>query len=181
VLWVRSILRLGCSAADGSLFRDLVRCHGVLLVYNPVSATSFQYITAFHEQIIRSKWRSVPVVLFSNTPPHHGIKEVHALCEFRPTHAIPFIEASSSRPFSTPFLTLLNLARQHCETSASISFGEGIIDFVTVAAAKVIHATRVQPRDLSASFPASRYVGFLLSAWDFLSFRRFRPALKFRR
>ncbi|KAI0252568.1 hypothetical protein BJV78DRAFT_1201629 [Lactifluus subvellereus] len=160
------ILLLDIIERPGEIFRecygDLVRCHGVLLVYNPVSATSLQYVAGFHEQITKSKCRSLPVVLFSNTPSHCNVKEVHGFHgrNFAKTHAIPFIEASSSRSFSTPFLTLLKLARQHYETPASPTFKEGILDFVTVAAAKVSQATRshLPPsplRSLSISLRAS--------------------------
>ena len=62
---------------------------------------------------------------------------------FADAHAIPFIETLPSRPSLAPFTVLLNLVRRHHEpTTSSITFGEGIIDFVTVAAAKVSHAAR---------------------------------------
>ncbi|KAH9057172.1 hypothetical protein EDB87DRAFT_1129552 [Lactarius vividus] len=133
----------------GDIFReccgDLVRCHGVLLVYTPTSAASFQYVVRFHEQMIRSKWRSLPVVLFANIPPRRGVKQVHGYNgrSFADAHTIPFIEALPSRPSPAPFTVLLDSVRRHHETSTSpTSFGEGIIDFFTVAAAKVSHAAR---------------------------------------
>ncbi|KAI9450841.1 hypothetical protein BJY52DRAFT_155754 [Lactarius psammicola] len=143
------ILVLDIIARPGDIFReccgDLVRCHGVLLVYSPTSVASFHYIVRFHEQMIRSKWRSLPVVLFANIPPKRGVKQVHG-CNgrsFADAQAIPFIEAFPSRPSPVPFTVLLDLVRRHHEASTSpTSFGEGIIDFVTVAAAKVSHAAR---------------------------------------
>jgi len=75
------ILLLDIIERPGDIFReccgDLVRCHGVLLVYSPTSVASFQYIVRFHEQIIRSKWKSLPVVIFANIPPKRGVKQVH--------------------------------------------------------------------------------------------------------
>jgi hypothetical protein len=72
--------------------RDLVRSHGVLLVYNPVSPTSFQHVTGFYEQIIRSKWRSLPVVLFSNTPAHLGVTEAREFREFHPRSLVIYLQ-----------------------------------------------------------------------------------------
>ncbi|KAH9963951.1 hypothetical protein BGW80DRAFT_1255224 [Lactifluus volemus] len=190
------ILILDIIQRPGEIFRecygDLVRSNGVLLVYNPVSATSFQHVTGFYEQIIRSKWRSLPVVLFSNTPPHLGVtgaREFHGR-DFAKAHAIPFIEASSGGPLSTPFLTLLNLARQRYETSSSTSCGDGFTDFVTVAAAKVSRAMRshrvASPpipsrRELSGNLPAPRHASCLPNASRFLTFRRSKPTPKSRR
>ncbi|KAI9509104.1 hypothetical protein F5148DRAFT_808821 [Russula earlei] len=66
------ILILEIIERSGNIFReccgDLARSHGVLFIYDPTSLNSFQYVAGFHEQLIRSKWRSLPVVLFSNTP-----------------------------------------------------------------------------------------------------------------
>ncbi|KAH9030426.1 hypothetical protein EDB85DRAFT_1434289 [Lactarius pseudohatsudake] len=102
------------------------------------------YVVRFHEQMIRSKWRSLPVVLFANIPPRRGVKQVHGYGRsFADAHAIPFIEALPSRPSPVPFTVLLDSVRRHHEASTSpTSFGEGIIDFFTVAAAKVSHAAR---------------------------------------
>jgi len=143
------ILLLDIIERPGDIFReccgDLVRCHGVLLVYSPTSVASFQYIVRFHEQIIRSKWKSLPVVIFANIPPKRGVKQVHG-CNgrnFADAQAIPFIEALPGRPSPVPFTVLLELVRRHHEALTSpTSFREGIIDFVTVAAAKVSHAAR---------------------------------------
>ena len=117
--------------------------------------------------------------------------------DFAKAHAIPFIEASSGGPLSTPFLTLLNLARQRYETSSSISCGDGFSDFVTVAAAKVSRAMRshrvASPpmtkevvniplrRDLSGNLPAPRHATCLPNASRFLTIRRLRPNPKSRR
>lgn len=143
------ILILDIIERPGDIFReccgDLVRCHGVLLVYSPTSVASFQYIVRFHEQMMRSKWRSLPTVLFANIPPRRGVMQVHGSNgqSFADAHAIPFIETLPGRPSLAPFTVLVNSVRRHYEPSTSpIPFGEGIIDFVTVAAAKVSHVAR---------------------------------------
>jgi len=147
------ILILDIIERPGDIFRecygDLARSHGVLLVYNPTSPDSFQYVVGFHEQLNRSKWRSLPVVLFSNTPAQpraDSIKRTHADGrDLANTHSIPFLEASSNHSCPAPFPTLLSLVRQHYEASTSKSFGEGVIDFFTVAAARVSHVAHPQP------------------------------------
>lgn len=143
------ILVLDIIERPGDIFReccgDLVRCHGVLLVYSPTSMGSFQYVVRFHEQMIKSKWRALPVVLFANIPLKRGVKQVHGSNgrSFADARAIPFIEAFPGRPSPAPFTVLLDLVRRHHEASTSpTSFGGGIIDLVTVAAAKVSHAAR---------------------------------------
>jgi len=178
------ILILDIIERPGEIFRDccgdLARSQGVLLVYNPTSQASFQYVVGFHEQLIKSKWRSLPVVLFSNTaaqPRVSSIKETHGR-DFANTHSISFIEASPGHPCPAPFPTLLSLVRQYHEASTSKSFGEGAIDFFTVAAARVFHVARphfptsplvtkepveyhprIQPCNLPASFSAPRPSG----------------------
>jgi hypothetical protein len=200
------ILILDIIERPGDIFRecygDLARTHGILLVYNPTSPVSFQYVVGFHEQLTRSKWRSLPVVLFSNTsaqPRVNSIKETHGR-DLANTHSIPFLEASPGHPCPAPFPTLLSLVRQYYETSASKSFGEGVIDFFTVAAARVSHVTRPHflaspvaskepvecpPRakrcNLPASFSAPRCGSFFLPrSWHFPCIPRFRPARNFR-
>lgn len=205
------------------VFRDLARSHGVLFVYNPTSPDSFQYIARFHEQLVRSKWNSLPVVIFSNTPAqpradsikgtrestsHHS--DVISNSDLWPfvsdgrdlanTHSIPFIEDSPGHPGPAPFPTLLSLVRQYYEASTSKSFGEGVIDFFTVAAAKVSHVARphppastlaakepveypprVQRCKLAASFPAPRCGSFFRPrSWHFPCIPPFRPARNFR-
>jgi len=155
------ILILDIIERPGHIFReccgDLVRCHGVLLVYSPTSVASFQYIVRFHEQMIRSKWRSLPMVLFANIPPKRGVKQVHGFNgrSFADAQAIPFIETFPSRPSPAPFTVLLDLVRRQHEPSTT-SFGEGIIDFVTVAAAKVSHAARSHLPALPTPHASSR-------------------------
>ncbi|KAH9998725.1 hypothetical protein BJV77DRAFT_980032 [Russula vinacea] len=183
-------------------YGDLARSHGILLVYNPTSPISFQYIVGFHEQLIRSKWRSLPVVLLSNTSaqPHvDSIKGTQGR-DLANTYSIPFIEASPGHPCPAPFPTLLSLVRQYYEASTSKSFGEGVIDFFTVAAARVSHVTRPHlsaspvaskepmeypPRakryNLPVSFSAPRCGSFFLPrSWHFPCIPRFRPARNFR-
>jgi len=158
------ILILDIIERPGHIFReccgDLVRCHGVLLVYSPTSVASFQYVVRFHEQMVRSKWRSLPMVLFANIPPRRGVKQVHG-CNgrnFADAQAIPFIETLPSRPFPAPFTVLLDMVRRYYEPSTSPStFGEGIIDFVTVAAAKVSHAARSHLPALPTPHASSRH------------------------
>jgi len=144
------VLILDIIERPGEIFRDccgdLARSQGILLVYNPTSQASFQYVVGFHKQLIGSKWRSLPVVLFSNTaaqPRVSSIKETDGR-DFANTHSISFIEASSGHPCPAPFPTLLSVVRQYHEASTSKSFGEGAIDFFTVAAARVFHVARPQ-------------------------------------
>jgi len=146
------ILLLDIIERPGDLFReccgDLARSHGVLLVYNPSSLTSFQYVVSFFEQLIISKWRSIPVVLFSNapTPLQRGVNPVYRSDgrDFANMHSIQFIEASPDRSCPAPFPTLLSLVRQQYEAQAPVppSFGEGVMDLLTVAAARVSHVAR---------------------------------------
>ncbi|KAI0000113.1 hypothetical protein BJV74DRAFT_821624 [Russula compacta] len=143
-----SVLILDIIGRPGDIFReccgDLARSHGVLLVYNPTILTSFQYVLRFHEQLLKSKWKYLPVVLFSNTSTQRSVRVVsrsHGR-DFANKHAIPFIEASPGRPCSAPFPVLLKLVRQSYEASTPTSFGEGVIDFLTVAAAKASHVAR---------------------------------------
>ena len=67
-------------------FRDLARSHGVLLAYNPTSPDSFQYIVGFYEQLNRSKWRSLPVVLFSNAPAQYRADSIKGTRESTSHH-----------------------------------------------------------------------------------------------
>ncbi|KAI0293713.1 hypothetical protein B0F90DRAFT_1760824 [Multifurca ochricompacta] len=131
------ILVLDIIERPGDIFRE---CCG------SSSLASFQYVVRFHEQIAISKWRFLPVVLFSGVLSKRGVKHAHG-CNghrFAEMHTIPFVEASPNRPFPAPFVVLLSLVRQHYETSTTptMSFREGIIEFLTVAAAKVSHAVR---------------------------------------
>ncbi|KAN0114017.1 hypothetical protein V8E52_007166 [Russula decolorans] len=142
------ILILDIIERPGEIFRDcygdLARSQGVLLVYNPTSEASFQYVAGFHEQLTKTKWRSLPLVLVSNTaaqPYVSSIKDTHGR-DFANTHSISFIEASPGHPYPAPFPTLLSLVRQYHEASTSKSFGEGAVDFFTVAAARVFHGAR---------------------------------------
>jgi hypothetical protein len=204
--------------------RDLARSQGVLLIYNPTSEASFQYVVRFHEQLIKSKWRSLPVVLFSNAsaqPRVSSIKETGESAshhsdiiriyfwsvpffsdgrDFANTHSISFIEASPGHPCPAPVPTLLSLVRQYHEGSTSKSFGEGAIDFFTVAAAKVFHGAhphtptsplvtkepveyhpRIQRCNLPASLSAPRCGSFFLPRfWHFPCIPRFRPSRKYR-
>jgi len=146
------ILILDIIQRPGDIFReccgDLARSHGVLLVYNPSSLTSFQYVVGFFEQLIRSKWRCIPVVLFSNapTPLLRGVNPASRsnARDFANMHCIQFVEASRDRSSPAPFPTLLSLVRQHFEAQVppSPGFGEGVMDLLTVAAARVSHVTR---------------------------------------
>jgi len=198
------ILILDIIERPGEIFRDcygdLVRSQAILLVYNPTSQSSFQYVVGFHEQLIKSKLRSVPVVLFSNTaaqPCVSSIKETRGR-DFAIAKNISFIEASPSHPCPAPFPTLLSLVRQYHEASTTKSFGEGVIDFFTVAAARVSHVTRpqiptsplvtkepveyhpIQQGNLPASFSAPRYGSFFLPRfWHFPCIPRFRPPRKY--
>lgn len=200
------ILVLDIIKRPGEIFRDcygdLARSQGVLLVYNPTSQASFQYVIGFHEQLIKSKWRSLPIVLFSNTaaqPCVSSIKETDGR-DFANTHSISFIEASPGQPCPAPFPTLLSLVRQYHEASTSKSFSEGAIDFFTVAAARVFHVARpnlptsplmtkepveYHPRtqrcNLPVSFSAPRCGSFFLPRfWHFPCIPRFRPSVKYR-
>jgi hypothetical protein len=204
---------------DRGCFSDLARSHGVLFVYSPTSLTSFQYVMRFHEQLNISKYRSLPVVLFANTPRQHGINLVHGSREsaqdqydvtgiltralppdgrgFANMHAIPFVEASPGRPSPAPFPALLHLVSQHYDASVPASHREGIVDFFTVAAARVSHAARshlpalslttrespprVQRRNFSRSISAPRCGCFFVpNAWHFPRIPPFRPAANFR-
>jgi len=197
------ILLLDIIERPGDIFReccgDLARSHGVLLVYSPTSLTSFQYVMRFHEQLNISKYRSLPVVLFANTPRQHGINLVHGSHGrgFASMHAIPFVEASSGRPSPAPFPALLHLVSQHYDASPPASHREGVVDFLTVAAARVSHAARshfpalslttrespprVRRRNSSRSISAPRCGCFFMpSAWHFPCIPPFRPAANFR-
>jgi len=63
---------------------------------------------------------------------------------FAHMHSIQFIEASPDRSCPAPFPTLLSLVRQHYEAQAPVSpsIGEGVMDLLTVAAARVSHVAR---------------------------------------
>jgi hypothetical protein len=64
VLWVHLILTLGCAADQSHIQGPHV---------------SFLFITP--------KWRSLPFVLFSNTPPHLGVNEAHQILQFHRAHS----------------------------------------------------------------------------------------------
>jgi hypothetical protein len=62
--------------------------------------------------------------------------------DFANIQSISFIEASTGHLYPAPFPTLLGLVRQYHEASTSKSFGEGAIDFFTVAAARMFYVAR---------------------------------------
>ena len=120
--------------------------------------------------------------------------------DFANMYSISFIEASPGHPCPAPFPTLLSLVRQYHEASTSKFFGEGAIDFFTVAAARVFHVARphlptsplvtkepveyhphIQRRNLPASFSAPRCGSFFLPRfWHFPCILCFRPSGKYR-
>jgi hypothetical protein len=160
----------------------LARSHGVLFVYSPTSLSSFQYVMRFHEQLNISKWRSLPVVLFSNIPTRRGINLVHGSREFHPRplrciiggfnsfffyllsdgrafaniHGMSFIEALPGGPSPAPFPALLRLVSAHYGPSAPASYRESVVDFITVTAARMSHAARSHLPALPLTSRASR-------------------------
>ncbi|KAI0285668.1 hypothetical protein BC826DRAFT_1109190 [Russula brevipes] len=142
------VLVLDIIERPGDIFQecsgDLARSHGILLVYNPTSLSSFEHVVQFYEQKLKSKWKSLPVVLFLNTSTRRGAGSVQVshVLDFAKKHAIPFVNGSHSHLHPAPFSTLLSLVRQHYEAPAALSFGEGVVDLLTVAAAKVSHVAR---------------------------------------
>ena len=118
---------------------------------------------------------------------------------FANMHGIPFIEALPGRPNPAPFPALLRLVSQHYGAPAPASYRESVVDFFTVAAARVSHvarshmpalpltaheyppASRIRRRRFTRSFSAPRCGSFFLpSTWRFPRILPFRLATKFR-
>lgn len=121
---------------------------------------------------------------------------------FANMHGIPFIEALPGRPSPAPFPALLRLVGQHYGAPAPASYRESVVDFLTVAAARLSHVARshmpalpltareypppppprVQRRNFSRSFSAPWCGSFFLPrTWHFPRIPPFRLATKFRR
>ena len=112
-------------------------------------------------------------------------------------HGIPFIEALPGRPSPAPFPALLRLVSQYYGAPPPASYRESVVDFFTVAAARMSHVARshlptlppttreypprVERRKFSRSFSAPRCGSFFLpSTWRFPRILPFRLATKFR-
>jgi hypothetical protein len=116
---------------------------------------------------------------------------------FANMHGVPFIEASTDGPSpASPFPALLHLVTQSYGAPVPASYRESVVDFLTVAAAKVSHAARthlhttlpttlplttreypprVQRRKFPGSFSAPRCGSFSLPrAWHFPRIPRFQ-------
>ncbi|KAI0258271.1 hypothetical protein BC834DRAFT_847483 [Gloeopeniophorella convolvens] len=142
------ILALDIVERSGDFFRE---CCG----------SSYQHVINFHEQLVRSKWASLPTVLYGHIRSRRGVRQVQDTesRQYAEIHGLTFVEAPLGRMFDTPILTLLDMVRKRHETpSQPISIAESIKDFLTVAAAKVAHprhgAARKAPTEQPQPGPA---------------------------